>query len=49
MTQREILDILHTVFDFLELDLQILEYEKELLEEDESGQCNKGTPEDSGD
>lgn len=49
MTQREILDVLHTVFEFLELDLQIEEYEKELLEENESGQCDKGTPEDSGD
>lgn len=49
MTKREILDLLHTVFEILELDLQIEEYEKELLEEDESRQCDKGAPEDPGD
>lgn len=48
MTQREILDILHTVFEFLELDLQIEEYEKDMLEENESGQGNKRTPENPG-
>ena len=46
MTQKEIIDLLHTVFEFLELDLQIEEYEKKLLEQNESRQCNKGTSED---
>lgn len=48
MTKREILDLLHTVFEILELDLQIEEYEKEMLIENESGQCDKGAPEDPG-
>ena len=49
MTQKEILDLLHTVFEILELDLQIEELEKKMKKQDESWQSDKRTPKDPGD
>ncbi len=40
MKREQIVDLLHTVFQIVELDVLLKEYEDRMKEKDESGQCD---------
>ena len=40
MKRNELIEVLRTVFQVLEMDILIKEYEDRMKEKDESGQCD---------
>lgn len=40
MKRNELIEVLHTVFQIVEIDILIKEYEDRMKEKDESGQCD---------
>ena len=44
MKKNQIIDLLNTAFQILELDILIKECEEKMKKRDESGQCDQGTP-----
>ena len=48
MTRNDLIETLHIVFQIIQLDLLIKEYEDKMKIQDGPGQSNQGTPETSG-